>query len=185
MSDQQITGTDLDFLPLGEESAEVKGGGFDQIMRERFALQDYPNLEEVEATRDGFIIHDFLTEDAEIIDDEEPIIDYSGKTQRELSILYRGHPSADWEGEDKWWRFTPAERDILFDGLKRSITNFLGKGDGEEIYNMVRGLIPGLPSAQMQDIIGSGMLNTIAETDFAIGFGSDDQKKLFREWMKN
>ena len=185
MSDQQITGTDLDFLPLGEESAEVKGGGFDQIMRERFALQDYPNLEEVEATRDGFIIHDFLTEDAEIIDDEEPIIDYSGKTQRELSILYRGHPSADWEGEDKWWRVTPAERDILFDGLKRSITNFLGKGDGEEIYNMVRGLIPGLPSAQMQDIIGSGMLNTIAETAFAIGFGSDDQKKLFREWMKN
>ena len=83
MSDQQITGTDLDFLPPDDEApqkllkslmtAAVKGGGFDQIMRERFDLQNYPNLEEVEATRDGFIIHDFLTEDAEIIDEDDDV----------------------------------------------------------------------------------------------------------------
>ena len=158
MSDQQITGTDLDFLPPDDEdpqkllkslmTAAVKGGGFDQIMRERFDLQNYPNLEEVEATRDGFIIHDFLTEDAGIFDedeefideDEELIIDYSGKTQRELSILYRGHPSADWEGEDKWWRFTPAEQDQLIDGVWRSVTNFFGKNspDAETVVNMFR-----------------------------------------------
>ena len=189
MSDQQITGTDLDFLPLGEESAEVKGGGFDQIMRERFNLRNYPESSwpEIEATKDGFIIHDFLTEDAEIIDDEEPIIDYSGKTQRELSILYRGHPSADWEGEDKWWRFTPAEQDQLIDGVWRSVTNFFGKNspDAETVVNMFRELIPGLPSAQMQDIIVAGTLNAASEVAFATGLFSDKQKNDFREWMKN
>ena len=198
MSDQQITGTDLDFLPPDDEdpqkllkslmTAAVKGGGFDQIMRERFDLQNYPNLEEVEATRDGFIIHDFLTEDAEIIDeDEEPIIDYSGKTQRELSILYRGHPSADWEGEDKWWRFTPAEQDQLIDGVWRSVTNFFGKNspDAETVVNMFRDLIPGLPSAQMQDIIVAGTLNAAAQVAFAVGDFSDKQKNDFKEWMKN